>query len=498
MLERLSLRARLLIGMLALVMLALGGFGLATVTLLRSYLLDRVDAELVDAQPFALRIAELRRPEAFELARAGPEFGAARFGASRFTLEAIDDQGTTVLDRSGLRDSPDPLPALPPITADDVDRLSEPFTVEAEGDASFHYRALATLHLGERRVVVMAIPLNGDDATIARLLRVEAIVAAVVLAAIFAAGWRVVQVGLRPLDDMTDTAAAIAGGDLSHRIELHDERSDEVGRLGRALNSMLSQIEAAFDNRRQSEDQLRRFVADASHELRTPLTSIRGYAELYRRGALPDTAAVDDAMGRIEDEATRVASLVDDLLLLARLDQGRALEQEPVDLVAVTGDAIGDFRAVSPAYPITFDHDREVVVIGDPVRLPQIVANLLDNARVHTATGTAVTVTVRLSARPDDDGEGDGEGTIDGEPKAEIRITDAGPGLEPEVAARIFERSFRGDAIGGGRAHHAGSGLGLSIVAAIAKAHGGEAIVTSSPGHGSTFIVRLPLGGRPG
>jgi two-component system OmpR family sensor kinase len=232
----------------------------------------------------------------------------------------------------------------------------------------------------------------------------------------------------------------------------------------------------AFRARHSSEGRLRRFVADASHELRTPLTSIRGYAELYRSGMLTTPAEVDDAMGRIEDEATRMATLVDDLLLLARLDQGRPLDAVPVDLVKVAGDAVGDLRALDGDRPVSFDHDGEVVVLGDEMRLRQIVANLLDNARVHTAPATPVRVTV--SDVGDD---------------ALVRVADDGPGLAPEVAARVFERSFRGEGTGSGAP--AGSGLGLAIVAAIAAAHGGAAWVDSVEGEGSAFSVRLPRGG---
>ena len=232
---------------------------------------------------------------------------------------------------------------------------------------------------------------------------------------------------------------------------------------------MLGQIEAAFGERQQSEDRLRRFVADASHELRTPLTSIRGYAELHRRRMLaPD--AVDDAMRRIEGEAIRMGTLVDDLLLLARLDQGRSLTVEPVDLAAVAADAVRDLQAVAPERTVALRADNPVVVNGDTVRLHQVVANLLANARVHTPAGTAVTVTVAAEGAD-----------------AVLRVADDGPGLEPDVAARVFDRSFRGDRTNA----PAGSGLGLSIVAAIVAAHNGSVSVDSTPGAGSEFIVRL-------
>src|SRR5207244_4041144 len=229
----------------------------------------------------------------------------------------------------------------------------------------------------------------------------------------------------------------------------------------------------AFAARTASEQRLRRFVADASHELRTPLTSIRGYAELFRRGAAEHPDDLETAMRRIEDESARMSVLVDDLLLLARLDQGRPLEQEEVDLVALASDAVDDARAVSPDRPITFQTNGPVTVTGDEARLRQVTANLLANARVHTPEGTRVHVRV--------------ESTQEG---ARLEVADEGPGLDADEAAHAFERFYRADparARAGG-----GSGLGLSIVAAIAAAHGGRATLDTGPGRGAIFRVELP------
>jgi two-component system OmpR family sensor kinase len=259
------------------------------------------------------------------------------------------------------------------------------------------------------------------------------------------------------------------------------ERADdhtEVGRLGTALNAMLGHIERAFAARTASEQRLRRFVADASHELRTPLTSIRGYAELFRRGAAERPHDLETAMRRIEEESARMSVLVDDLLLLARLDQGRPLEQESVDLVALASDAVDDARAVAPDRPITFETNGPVIVTGDEARLRQVTANLLANARLHTPEGTRVYVRVRS--------------TPDG---AQLEVADDGPGLAPDEAAHAFERFYRADpsrARAGG-----GSGLGLSIVAAIAAAHGGRATLDTGPGRPTTVRVELPRVERP-
>jgi two-component system OmpR family sensor kinase len=272
---------------------------------------------------------------------------------------------------------------------------------------------------------------------------------------------------------MVDTAAAIAGGNLSLRVVDADPRT-ELGRLGGALNEMLGQIETALVARAASESRLRRFVADAAHELRTPLTSLRGYAELYRSGALADEAGVSNAMGRIEAEGARMSRLVDDLLLLARMDQQRGLELKPVDVVALANEAVADFRAVDPERPVSTTAIGSVVVQGDRIRLRQVLDNLLTNTRIHTPAVTPVRVEV--AAVKD---------------AVEIRVADEGPGIAPEDQERIFERFWRADPA---RARKTGgSGLGLAIVASLVEAHGGTVSVESAPGKGTTFVVRIPV-----
>jgi two-component system OmpR family sensor kinase len=281
----------------------------------------------------------------------------------------------------------------------------------------------------------------------------------------------IVRLGMRPLDDMTETAGAIAGGDLTRRIRRADGRG-EVGRLGSALNGMLSQIEAAFRERTSSEARLRRFVADASHELRTPLTSIRGYAELLRKCAFETEDERRRAAERIEGEAARMSLLVQDLLLLARVDQGRPPVREPVDLGQVAADAVDATRINDDARPITLATHGPVVVQGDAARLRQIVDNLLQNTLVHTPSGTPVQVEVARHGST-----------------AVVRVVDEGPGLDAEQASHVFDRFYRGNEARTGE----GTGLGLSIVAALASAHGGVARVETAPGAGSTFIVELPV-----
>jgi len=271
---------------------------------------------------------------------------------------------------------------------------------------------------------------------------------------------------------MAETAGHIAAGDLSQRVEHADDRT-EAGQLGTALNAMLEQIEEAFDERAATEERLRRFVADASHELRTPLTSIRGYTELWRAGGLTGPGEVGEAMRRMEQEARRMGLLVDDLLLLARLDQGRPLETVPLALDRLVDDAVRDARAVEPDRPIDLAAEP-VTVVGDDHRLRQVVGNLLANARLHTPPGTPVHVSLRAT--------GD---------RVRLVVADDGPGLAPDVAARVFERFYRGDPAR--TRTRGGSGLGLSIVAAVAEAHGGRVSVDTAPGAGARFVVELPL-----
>jgi two-component system OmpR family sensor kinase len=397
-------------------------------------------------------------------------------------VEVIDGNGRIVFQRpSGSSAYKDPAPVLPqalPVQAAPPsihfgtqhgayvpDRPA--FEVSAQGrGATYRVQAVAV----PGGTLITAVPLDPTTQTLASLIHVEVIVSIVVVIALLLLALWIVRFGLRPLEEMTETAGAIAAGDLTRRIRRPDERG-EVGRLGSALNGMLSQIEAAFAQRTSSESRLRRFVADASHELRTPLTSIRGYAELLRKGALDDDDARRRAAERIEHEASRMGLLVDDLLLLARLDQGRPLERFPVDLGMVMHDAVEAARATGGDHRISLVASGVVLVSGDAARLRQVFDNLLRNAVVHTPAGTPVHVTVRR----------DGS-------RAVITVADEGPGLAADQAVRLFDRFYRGSEARTGE----GTGLGLSIVAALAAAHGGRAFVHSVPGHGTVFTVELP------
>jgi two-component system OmpR family sensor kinase len=287
-----------------------------------------------------------------------------------------------------------------------------------------------------------------------------------------AAAWGLVRVGLRPLEKISDTADAIAAGDLSRRVEVTEPHT-EVGRLGLAFNAMLGRLEEAFRAREASESRLRRFLADVSHELRTPLASIRGYSELFRIGAARKPEDADRAMTRIEEEAARMGVLVEDLLTLARLDEVHDRPAEAVDVSQLAEDAAADARALDPARTISVAAGDESIVLGDANQLRQVLANLLGNAVVHTPAGAPISVAVRR-----DDGH------------VELEVRDHGPGLPTDEPNELFERFWR-DANGKRR----GAGLGLAIVAGIVEAHGGSVRAANADGGGATFVVRLPLAG---
>jgi two-component system, OmpR family, sensor kinase len=470
-----SLRARLLAAVLALTACGLLLVGGITYAEQRSFLYDRIDQQVTAAiPPVARELDQLRggpgggyddhddhRPGG------GPNLGipAGTYGQKR-------DADGNVLAGTGkvftpLNQTVTAKPALPAELP--VGRI---ITVDGAEGAGTRYRVLAQRDPMGSTITVAAIPLNATDATLQRLLAVEALVIAAVLIVLGLVSWLVVRVGLLPLDRMGHTAGAIAGGDLSHRIESTDPRT-EVGRLGISLNAMLDRLEQAFGEREASEDRLRRFIADASHELRTPLASIRGYAELFRMGAARDPAEVEKAMRRIEDEAARMGVLVEDLLTLARLDEVPDVPHAELDLAAIVRDAVDDGRAAAPGREIRAQVDGPALVVGDPDQLRQVLGNLLRNAFVHTPEGTLVEVTLEQAG---------------GEVRVEVR--DHGPGLPTSDAEALFERFWRSE--GGRERGRGGAGLGLAIVAAIVDAHGGDVRAGNAPDGGATFVVTLP------
>lgn len=395
-------------------------------------------------------------------------------GGSNVAVFVFGRNGTLRGSRlSGYSDEPDSPPALPQIPGPEASEMQGKIVTLPSVDGSLQYRVL--MQSGPAGATfVTAASLEPVDSAVNMLVRTLALAGAAALAGASLLTWAVIRHDLKPVDRMVETAAAIAEGDLSRRVPDADPDT-ELGRLAVALNNMLTQIEDGIRQREAAEARLRRFVADAAHELRTPLTSLRGYAELYRQGALPTPDAVSTAMGRIESEGARMARLVDDLLLLARTDQGRALEKEPVDLVRLAREAAGDFAAADPERALDRDLEGSAIVVGDPIRLRQVIDNLLTNVRIHTPAGTPARVSVHRKGA-----------------WVEVTVADAGPGIPLEDQPRIFERFWRGDP-SRGRSAGGGSGLGLSIVDSLVRAHGGEISVQSSPGQGTAFTLRLPL-----
>jgi two-component system OmpR family sensor kinase len=453
-----------MLGLVALAAVGLGIAGSVTYSSLRSFLYDRVDQQLVDAR--APVVESMGRPEVTgsfdrpnrQLVPTGT-YGELR-DASGVTVNQIGTEGP---DLGG--DTP----------------IGKPFT-----SGGWRVRIDPAQDVrGAKYTLAIAIPLRDASETLSKLIRVELFVALAVLGGLAALAWWVVKVGLRPLELMGETAGAIAAGDLSRRVEPADGRT-EVGRLGQSLNAMLHQIEGAFAERTETENRLRRFVADAAHELRTPLTSIRGYSELFRRGASDRPDDLARSMQRIEAEAARMGVLVDDLLLLARLDQGRPLVTAPVNLTQVANDVVSDARVAHPERSIVFDaRDGDVTIDGDEGRLRQAVQNLVSNAVAHTPVGAEVRVTVARIAVED---------PAAGRPADEcvVEVADQGPGIPAEDLPHLFERFYRIDP-SRVRSQGGGTGLGLSIVAAVATAHGGTAEVDSTLGDGARFRLRLPV-----
>ncbi len=480
-----SLRLRLLLALVGLVAVGLLVADGATYVSLQSFLLQRVDQQL--------EAAPLPMVRALKNSNSGLPGNVPTVSPDE---QAVLPPGTygSVLDASGqllastavsYGGSPPPVPALPAdlVQTATSDGGQATITAPASGHSSLHFRVFATQRVlvdqsGAVYTLVVAIPLTEVTQTLQRLLLVEGIVTLTVLIGLGLLAWWIVRREMRPLDDMAVTAGAIAAGDLTRRVERADSRT-EVGRLGLALNAMLGQIEEALTKSRNSENALRRFLAQASHELRTPLSSVRGYAELFRRGAKERPEDLALAMRRIEQEATRMGVLVEELLLLARLDEDRALDREPVDLTRLAADAVADAKIVAPGRDVALEQTGPVVVSGDESRLRQVATNLVMNALRHA--GDAACVEVRTSV-------------ADG--CAVLEVSDDGIGMSSDVAARVFEPFYRSSET---RDHgEATAGLGLSIVAAIAEAHGGRVDLQTAPGQGARFRVRLPLAAGPG
>jgi two-component system, OmpR family, sensor kinase len=470
-LNAVSLRARVMAAAACLIALTSLVTGVLGVTLLRGYLLDRSDTQLRDFAGVASRIFSHPRPPA----AADNGSGQRQSLPTQFLAEVVNADGGVQVDSGPLHGPDDPH-----LTATQLKTQGTPFTAGS-------WRVLVEPMAGGEHLVT-AYSMNDLTATVQRLEIADALAGVVAVALLACVGLPLVRASLAPLAGIEATAAGIAGGDLSRRID-HPSARTEVGRLAGALDTMLGRIEAAYRARAEgearalrSEEQMRQFVADASHELRTPLTSVRGLAEY---GLQQGTAATSEELLRlmslIDGEASRMGRLVEDLLLLAKFDAGRSLDREPVDLASIVAQAVLAARIVYPGRAISLRAPDPVIVDADAERVRQVIDNLLGNALKHTPDGSSVTVLVAAA----DTGWG------------EVTVADDGPGMTPEQASRVFERFYRAD---DSRARaHGGAGLGLAIAASLTAAHGGEITVDTAPGQGATFRVRLPLtAGAPG
>jgi len=469
-LRALPLRWRLLGVALGLILVALAITTVVVSALLRGYLLNQTEQEL---RVYAGSLASVEARDIPRTNNAQPAgFTARLINVRSGSVTPIGEATLVAPDR----------PAIPTLTsADPQVRANKPFEVgSVEGPG--RWLVFAQLNNQRTDIVAVALPLRPLESTVSRFLLYAAGIGAIALALTALLGWYLIRRTFRPLTRIEDTAAKIAVGDLTQRVEVPDT-DDEVASLSRSLNSMLSRIEQSFAVRQANEARMRRFIADASHELRTPLAAVSGYAELYRQGALPTADSVTGAMGRIESESHRMSGLVEDLLTLTRLDGERPLELQPVDLAVLAADAAQDARTISP--------DRHFVATGingpieptelqaDERQLRQVVTNLVTNARVHTPEGTPVEILV---------------GRIDADHVA-LHVRDHGHGIPEEDRDTVFERVGRAD-WSRSRGKGGGNGLGLAIVHAIVEAHGGRVSVQDTPGGGATFVVELPA--RPG
>ncbi|HWM33883.1 MAG TPA: HAMP domain-containing sensor histidine kinase [Pseudolysinimonas sp.] len=460
-----SLQRRLVVALVALLAVVSVVVGASSALALRQNLMQRLDQQVH---------AELRFIEGLLEGRPATENDP--FGARASVRLVIARDGTRI---DQYVDANRQVEHLTPAQQETLiaEAKGDPTTITLEGVGEFRVAA------GERGGVRFIVGLSTDEVTTTtrNLLLIFGLVTLGALLVAAVAGSLVVRVALRPLGRVAATATRVSElpldrGEVALAERVAEDDTDprtEVGQVGAALNRMLGHVESALVSRQRSEDKVRQFVADASHELRTPLASIRGYSELTRRGGHELPEDVVRALGRIESESVRMTSLVEDLLLLARLDAGRELVLGEVDLVPLAVDAVSDAHAASPDHEWSLDAPEEpVIVAGDRGRLQQVLANLLANARVHTPEGTRVEVILRV------------EGA-----EAVIAVRDDGPGIARELQAVLFERFARGD---GSRARATGStGLGLSIVAAVVEGHGGTVAVDSEPGR-TVFTVRLP------
>jgi len=467
-----SLRNRLTVGVLVLSAFGFAGAGLGAQVLLKDYLMNQVDAQLlsvVGGTANRLDQAGIAHDDQDEQQSARTTTPLNRVPTT-ISVTVLDPFGNLVGGIGGDLNSNQITEYVKGLLPGQVAAFGDkPFTVEAPGA---DFRVATTVLPSSLGSVIVAQSLSDFDRTTHQIATDFLIIGGFVLLFIAFAARQVIKLSMKPLEKIEVTAEKIAAGDLSARLE-NFEPDTEVGRLSTSLNQMLSRIEESFAARTKSEDKLRRFVADASHELRTPLTSIRGFAELHRQGAVPEGEKTKELISRIEKESVRMGYLVEDLLMLARMDQSRELEMTDVDLSSLLHEAVTSSLAAGPNYPITTDIADGVHTQGDADKIYQVITNLLANARAHTPSGTQI----HIAAHSDESG-------------CYVTVSDQGPGLSPEDQVRIFERFYRVDS-SRQRSGSDGSGLGLSIVEEVMTAHGGTVSVASEPGNGAAFTLHF-------
>ena len=467
-----SLRNRLTVGVLVLSAFGFAGAGFGAQALIQDYLIQQVDDQLlsvVGGTANRLDQAGIAHEENDDQRAAVAATPLNRVPTS-ISVTVLDPFGNLVGGIGGDLNSNQVTEYVKGLLPGQVAAFgSKPFTLDAPGA---DFRVATTVLPSSLGSVIVAQSLSDFDKTTHRIGVVFLLIGGLVLLFIAFASRQVIKLSMKPLEKIEATAEKIAAGDLSARLE-NFEPDTEVGRLSTSLNTMLSRIEESFSARTKSEEKLRRFVADASHELRTPLTSIRGFAELHRQGAVPDGEKTRELIARIEKESMRMGYLVEDLLMLARMDQSRELVIADVDLSSLVKEAVSSASAAGPEHPITVDIAHDVHTQGDADKIYQVVTNLLANARAHTPAGTQIHVA-----------------TYSTEEGSYVTVADNGPGLSAEDQAHVFERFYRVDS-SRQRSSGDGSGLGLSIVDEVMKAHDGTVSVTSEPGKGATFTLHF-------
>jgi two-component system OmpR family sensor kinase len=462
-----TLRSRLVAAFVGLVALGLIVFGVTTYGLYSRSQYQRLDDQVTNSLPLISRQlsddGNQPQPEP-----PGDRRGSDPIVVPLSTYGALLDSAGAVVTTKATADGTQP--ALP----DDLltRKRGQAFTTGSSSGSGSWRVLLGEADRESGNTVIVAIPTTEVTNALRRLVLIEALASVVLLALLASGAWLILRRGLRPLEKMASSARSISAGDLSMRVPQSDDRT-EVGQLGLALNTMLGEIEEAFRERDATEQRLRQFLADASHELRTPLTSIQGFAELFRLGADSDHVNLAVILRRIEEESARMKTLVEDLLLLARLDETRPLERATVDLSVLAADACSDAVAAEPTRHVTLDAPEPVEVLGDEDHLRQAIANLISNAVRHTAANAAIEVGARVENGA-----------------AVVTVRDHGTGLDEAALAHVFDRFWQADAARAGT----GAGLGLSIVAAIAAEHGGTARAANAPGGGALFSLELPIG----